>query len=42
MAKDRLPQRLEEYRRDLREKVEARKLRDKARAAASGFRKLTL
>ena len=42
VAKDRLPRRLEEYRRDLREKVEARKLRDKARAAATGFRKLTL
>jgi uncharacterized membrane protein YkvA (DUF1232 family) len=42
VAKNRLPRRLEEYRRDLREKVEARKLRDKARAAASGFRKLTL
>ena len=33
VAKDRLPRRLEEYRRELREKVEARKLRDKARAA---------
>jgi len=42
VAKDRLPKRLEAYRRELREKVEARKLRDKARAAASGFRKLTL
>ena len=42
VAKDRMPRRLEEYRKDLREKVEARKLRDKARAAASGFRKLTL
>jgi hypothetical protein len=37
-----MPRRLEEYRRELREKVEARKLRDKARAAATGFRKLTL
>jgi uncharacterized membrane protein YkvA (DUF1232 family) len=42
VAKDRLPKRLEAYRRELREKVEARKLRDKARAAATGFRKLTL
>jgi uncharacterized membrane protein YkvA (DUF1232 family) len=42
VAKDRAPKRLEAYRRELREKVEARKLRDKARAAATGFRKLTL
>lgn len=42
VAKVRLPKRLEVYRRELREKVEARKLRDKARAASSGIRKLTL
>jgi uncharacterized membrane protein YkvA (DUF1232 family) len=42
VAKDRLPKRLDEYRKDLREKVEDRKVRDKLRAQATGIRKLTL
>jgi uncharacterized membrane protein YkvA (DUF1232 family) len=42
VAKDRLPKRLEAYRRELREKVEDRKQRDALRAKATGIRKLTL
>lgn len=42
VAKDRLPKRLEAYRKELREKVEARKLRDKARQVSSGIRKIAL
>jgi uncharacterized membrane protein YkvA (DUF1232 family) len=42
VAKDRLPKRLEAYRKDLRAKVEEKKLRDKLRAQATGIRKLTL
>jgi uncharacterized membrane protein YkvA (DUF1232 family) len=42
VAQDRLPKRLEAYRRELREKVEDRKQRDALRAKATGIRKLTL
>jgi uncharacterized membrane protein YkvA (DUF1232 family) len=42
VAKDRLPKRLEAYRKELREKVEDRKQRDALRAKATGIRKLTL
>ncbi len=41
VAQDRLPKRLESYRRELREKVDEYKQRDKARAAQSGIRKYT-
>jgi uncharacterized membrane protein YkvA (DUF1232 family) len=41
VAQDRLPKRLDAYRKELREKVSERKQADKARAAKSGFRRFT-
>jgi uncharacterized membrane protein YkvA (DUF1232 family) len=41
VARDRLPKRLEAYRRELREKISEKKQADKARAARTGIRKFT-
>jgi uncharacterized membrane protein YkvA (DUF1232 family) len=41
VAQDRLPRRLDAYRKEMREKISERKQADKARAAKSGFRRFT-
>jgi uncharacterized membrane protein YkvA (DUF1232 family) len=41
VAKDRLPKRLESYRKELREEIEARKQADRAKAAKTGVRRFS-